>query len=656
MAKINVDPPQRKMVKILPKNKGLMFDGTDLERFLESYKQAAQQDGASEYDMARQIVFFVQRGEIRTVVRVLDGYASHDWTKLKASMLACWGRIEIVPFTLQNRSHNEAASPNQSSSPNRVTSSSLAESYRSNSVRGPPEDLKPFESIPVNPVEAPCFAVDLTPSVCYLDKEDRDVEPEPLDHSTEVSSHKGGPLIEKILSSQPSDSPYLAECSLSDPAREEQDKNESFKSLSTTAKKTVSTSSEVFDVSYPPGLGPVTDSDAGEKAMNTDPKLVKLVTDKPSHAYGALAKQIFLSSPLVIPSLAGGDNLKSSDFPSVSFPPGLSFSKAPTRAIPNSEEEEMSANLEHFKQPIKEPNVKSPAVGSPNYFARTNQSDPQGQYKGQDKDIKISLSEPFASSCQVGMFPADLVQKQHERASPPEVLLFNAILLPDPTPLQIRVLPGEPGQNLDHLHLVLGSIKTHLRFSFPVNPSNFLSSFVSSGEVDPSLLERRTGVGPNLFWTSEDLLRNEGKLLFFILILTAWFLHWAPLPIGLRDENKLHSSLLPLSPQHRSSHAVSFQDQDGAHPDSSFQDEDFVAQDNNGEIGEPQAYLILKAQAYEVENGTLRRDWRLTVPLSNFKLDEGQRILGTDSKWWVENMELRPVLGRRQRWEGNGVV
>ncbi|OAV84843.1 hypothetical protein PTTG_31012, partial [Puccinia triticina 1-1 BBBD Race 1] len=56
-------------------------------------------------------------------------------------------------------------------------------------------------------------------------------------------------------------------------------------------------------------------------------------------------------------------------------------------------------------------------------------------------------------------------------------------------------------------------------------------------------------------------------------------------------------------------------DQDGEHPNSSFQDEEFVAQDTSfqykQEIEEPQAYPSLKAQANEVEDGTPRRDWRL---------------------------------------------
>ncbi|OAV87621.1 hypothetical protein PTTG_02265 [Puccinia triticina 1-1 BBBD Race 1] len=92
-------PANRMMVKIKPQNKSLCFDGTDVEEFLDFYELAAQLDGASEYDMARQLGCFVQAGEIFSIVKTLDGFKPPEWPKLKEAMIAYWGEVDTALFT-----------------------------------------------------------------------------------------------------------------------------------------------------------------------------------------------------------------------------------------------------------------------------------------------------------------------------------------------------------------------------------------------------------------------------------------------------------------------------------------------------------------------------------------------------------------------------
>ncbi|OAV86696.1 hypothetical protein PTTG_29772 [Puccinia triticina 1-1 BBBD Race 1] len=87
------------MVKIKPQKKGLCFDGTKVEQFLDFYELAAQLDGASEYDMARQLGCFVQEGEILMILATLEGYKPPNWPKLRAAMIAYWGDVDKALFT-----------------------------------------------------------------------------------------------------------------------------------------------------------------------------------------------------------------------------------------------------------------------------------------------------------------------------------------------------------------------------------------------------------------------------------------------------------------------------------------------------------------------------------------------------------------------------
>ncbi|OAV90144.1 hypothetical protein PTTG_06202 [Puccinia triticina 1-1 BBBD Race 1] len=87
-------------VKIKPQDKALGFDGTHVERFLADYQLAADLDGASEFNMAQQVRFFVRKAEVKDILETLDGYDPPVWSSLKASMLAYWGQVDTARFTL----------------------------------------------------------------------------------------------------------------------------------------------------------------------------------------------------------------------------------------------------------------------------------------------------------------------------------------------------------------------------------------------------------------------------------------------------------------------------------------------------------------------------------------------------------------------------
>ncbi|OAV89946.1 hypothetical protein PTTG_28492 [Puccinia triticina 1-1 BBBD Race 1] len=99
MADAPAGTPGGRMFKIKPQKKGLCFDGSEVEQFLDFYELAAQLDGVSEYNMARQLGCFVQEGKILTILATLQGYKPLDWPKLKAAMIAYWGDVDKALFT-----------------------------------------------------------------------------------------------------------------------------------------------------------------------------------------------------------------------------------------------------------------------------------------------------------------------------------------------------------------------------------------------------------------------------------------------------------------------------------------------------------------------------------------------------------------------------
>ena len=84
------------MVKIKSPNKRLCFDGTKVERLIETYEMVAGLDEATELDMAKQIRLFLATDELLDILETLDGFSPPDWTKLKAAMIAYWGQVDTA--------------------------------------------------------------------------------------------------------------------------------------------------------------------------------------------------------------------------------------------------------------------------------------------------------------------------------------------------------------------------------------------------------------------------------------------------------------------------------------------------------------------------------------------------------------------------------
>ncbi|OAV86179.1 hypothetical protein PTTG_30043, partial [Puccinia triticina 1-1 BBBD Race 1] len=87
-----------KMKKIKPQNKTWIFDGKDVEEFLEFYELSAEIDDALDYNRARQAGCFVT-ADIFKILVTLNGYKPPDWAKLKASMLSYWGKVDKALYT-----------------------------------------------------------------------------------------------------------------------------------------------------------------------------------------------------------------------------------------------------------------------------------------------------------------------------------------------------------------------------------------------------------------------------------------------------------------------------------------------------------------------------------------------------------------------------
>ncbi|KAH9460891.1 hypothetical protein Pst134EA_017204 [Puccinia striiformis f. sp. tritici] len=97
----DVSPPVP-MVRIQNQDRDLGFDGTNVEEFLYWYQKAAKEDGASEYDMARQLIRFIRSNKVYDIIKTCEGYINRNWSDLKASLIFYWGRLDLPPFTLQD--------------------------------------------------------------------------------------------------------------------------------------------------------------------------------------------------------------------------------------------------------------------------------------------------------------------------------------------------------------------------------------------------------------------------------------------------------------------------------------------------------------------------------------------------------------------------
>ncbi|PLW35780.1 hypothetical protein PCASD_15686 [Puccinia coronata f. sp. avenae] len=91
-----------KSVKIKPMDKNLFFDGTNMtiKTFIRRYEDAADTDGASERDLAKQIVPFIIGADLKEEVEEMSGYEDRNWEVLKRQMLNRFGSsLALVKYT-----------------------------------------------------------------------------------------------------------------------------------------------------------------------------------------------------------------------------------------------------------------------------------------------------------------------------------------------------------------------------------------------------------------------------------------------------------------------------------------------------------------------------------------------------------------------------
>ena len=94
-----------KSVKIKPMDRNLFFDGTNMtiKTFIRRYEDAADTDGASERDLAKQIIPFIKGMDLKEEVEEMSGYEDCNWTELKKQLLNRFGSsLPLVKYTRQD--------------------------------------------------------------------------------------------------------------------------------------------------------------------------------------------------------------------------------------------------------------------------------------------------------------------------------------------------------------------------------------------------------------------------------------------------------------------------------------------------------------------------------------------------------------------------
>jgi len=94
-----------KSVKIKPMDRNLFFDGTNMtiKTFIRRYEDAADTDGASERDLAKQIIPFIKGMDLKEEVEEMSGYEDCNWTELKKQLLNRFGSsLPLVKYTQQD--------------------------------------------------------------------------------------------------------------------------------------------------------------------------------------------------------------------------------------------------------------------------------------------------------------------------------------------------------------------------------------------------------------------------------------------------------------------------------------------------------------------------------------------------------------------------
>ncbi|MBW0535928.1 hypothetical protein O181_075643 [Austropuccinia psidii MF-1] len=82
------------IVKRRAKDYNIPFDGNEVETFIKRVEAEAEIEGASEEDIARQVIFMSASEELNEKVEAMQGYEEKNWTKLKEELTTEWGRVE----------------------------------------------------------------------------------------------------------------------------------------------------------------------------------------------------------------------------------------------------------------------------------------------------------------------------------------------------------------------------------------------------------------------------------------------------------------------------------------------------------------------------------------------------------------------------------
>ncbi|CAH7684074.1 hypothetical protein PPACK8108_LOCUS18044 [Phakopsora pachyrhizi] len=89
-------PERRNLTKIKPMDKRLIFDGTNVEKFIQRYEVAAAVDGAAGEDVVLQVGIFAKDEDIQEEIEEMEGYLQRDCKLLKNEMIDKWGDRDIL--------------------------------------------------------------------------------------------------------------------------------------------------------------------------------------------------------------------------------------------------------------------------------------------------------------------------------------------------------------------------------------------------------------------------------------------------------------------------------------------------------------------------------------------------------------------------------
>ncbi|PLW26281.1 hypothetical protein PCASD_26137 [Puccinia coronata f. sp. avenae] len=94
-----------KTVEIKLMDKTLFFDGSNMaiKTFIQRYMDAADTDGASERDLAKQIIPFIMGSDLKEEVEEMSGYEDRNWELLKKQLLNRFGSsLELVKYSRED--------------------------------------------------------------------------------------------------------------------------------------------------------------------------------------------------------------------------------------------------------------------------------------------------------------------------------------------------------------------------------------------------------------------------------------------------------------------------------------------------------------------------------------------------------------------------